>query len=528
MMMPLSAECILLEVKSGRSPVQIPSFSLVKPARLSISPNTDFTMPLDKLTFGVELEFICIRPDGLFNHDVYSDDPDVGNEAPTAGPFIWHCLNQNGIPAVGWEDPDTEDEVEWPSHSRWRVESDCLKLSEEEYAQLDWDWSVEEIELSSRKFDFHRDDWRGEIQAVLDVLRAIEARGCRFVTNNSTGMHVHVGNDKYPIPLPCAKNVFQFATAFESLLDQLHPITRTDIPADLSEGRNTLPPCYFHMLSSNIFDAHIPGESPALFHRLANIETAVTYKDLGSFFTVDRSRWNSPIPTTGHNSAYNFDNLFPDHSAGRYAETLTGTIEFRQHAGSLDFLEITAWICLVCRIVDFCSTVDSEDMIKLCLHAVEPDYALDDLLNDIFCPIDLIEHFTEESHLIGFLPRRGMPALPEMEEALAVMEQNEFEQEQRHGAKSVKAFIDYKSFSGFYGLDPAVHEKFLASIRETTVRAELDRAEETLEACVNGLDVSSEYGQSRVRHHVYKRLARLYGLDNTNHRLPKGFGAPRS
>ncbi len=50
------------------------------------------------LTFGIELEFVCLRPESLFDAEddpVYLDCEDTG-----AGPAVWHKLLQNGIPAV--------------------------------------------------------------------------------------------------------------------------------------------------------------------------------------------------------------------------------------------------------------------------------------------------------------------------------------------------------------------------------------------------------------------------------------------
>ncbi|EHL02450.1 hypothetical protein M7I_1529 [Glarea lozoyensis 74030] len=53
--------------------------------------------------------------------------------------------------------------------------------------------------------------------------------------------------------------------------------------------------------------------------------------------------------------AYNFENLRPEPGTGL---PIKGTVEFRQHAGSLDGPTITTWIQTVVGIVDFAHTIE--------------------------------------------------------------------------------------------------------------------------------------------------------------------------
>ena len=88
----------------------------------------------------------------------------------------------------------------------------------------------------------------------------------------------------------------------------------------------------------------VSGVLKNAFDWLANIEGVSTYEDLGDFFTCLRPYAGPEWDMNGHHSSLNFDNLFPSEEMARYEEYLTGTIEFRQHAGTLDLLEILAWI----------------------------------------------------------------------------------------------------------------------------------------------------------------------------------------
>jgi hypothetical protein len=127
---------------------------------------------LNTLTFGIELEFICLRPQTLFHPDHVPVYP--GCEETGVGVAIWEALFRNGIPAVGWEPLDADLNDSAPSFSRWRVETDSLHLSEDEERLLPTGWITEAVEISSRKLRFFTEDWRDELATVLQVLREVE------------------------------------------------------------------------------------------------------------------------------------------------------------------------------------------------------------------------------------------------------------------------------------------------------------------------------------------------------------------
>ena len=459
------------------------------------------------LTFGIELEFICIRPDRLFHseHEVaYAGCEDTG-----AGPAIWEALLRSGIPAVGWEPVDADLNDSAPSFSRWRVETDVLHLSNEEDNLLPQDWITEAVEISSRKLRYFSDPWRDELVSVLQVLREVESRGCRFITNRSCGLHIHIGLDNGElVPLRIAKNVFQLTTAFERLIDQLHGAARIELPFDKSERHVYYPLSFFHAYGEE-FDTDKGTKSSLLLDRLHKIELAKSYEEIGDFFEIVRPEIGlEELVVSGHNSCVNFDNLFPCPEI-RFSETLTGTIEFRQHTGTLDFLDIMAWVTLTCKIVLFCGTANTSDFLDLIIRSVDPKLTLDEFLNEIDCHRDVYNHYRnsaivgvigEGSHLLG--ARIELPVE-------ALIEQNDHECEQRASENSVQAAIDTKYASGLYGLDPDVEVSLPRSIASSALQEALAVAR------MSGKDVKFEQGISHARAQVLSQFAEQYRAGKT-------------
>ena len=251
-------------------------------------------------------------------------------------------LTRRGIPVSDHNSLDINDGM--PPFSQWRVEEEVLSLTAEEQRLLPDGWTVEPFELVSRKFYHDQDDWRQKIFTVLNALKELEAHGVKFITNTRTGFHVHVGFAEDKVPLRAAKNVFLFTTAFESLFDELHAAPRIAIPWATQERHHCYPLSFF---------AAKCGHGNSIFERLLYIERANSYEQIGAAFFVSEEKMGTGEICTGHNSAVNFDNLFPNEELGRHAETLTGTIEFRQHAGTLDYNAIVAWIETTVGIVGY-------------------------------------------------------------------------------------------------------------------------------------------------------------------------------
>ncbi|KAK3723625.1 hypothetical protein LTR37_001506 [Vermiconidia calcicola] len=450
-------------------------------------------MAVHNLTFGVELEFIAI-------HNTFG-----------VGKLIYNSLLNHGIPATGWEplDEDINADADVPSYSRWRVETDQLCLSAGEKAYLPTGWSCESVELSSRKFFFSSDSWREEIAKVLQVLGQIESSGCRFITNQSTGFHVHVGNDTQPVPLRTAKNVFQIATAFERCIDELHTQPRITVAKEDKYGQ--LCPVYYPL---SLFHGEIFRElraenerlgvkeehSDTVLDRLARIEEASSYEGIGSHFRFMHPEINDGYGTHGHFSSYNFDNLFAEEDADRPEPT--GTIEFRQHTGTLDLLEILAWVSLTC-------SVSTSDLLELLVRSIDPELSLQDFLFALECPRWLVDHYLHQG-IIGILADVSLndsgekPVTDPLVEMLVA--QNDDECEERCSEAAVKAAIKSKFVSGLYGLRPEVKE---IKMPETLVTAPgLEWTFTTLER--GGMNVQSDEVVSLTRERVLIHFAKLY------------------
>ena len=458
------------------------------------------------LTFGIELEFICLRTDHIFE-ETFKESEHTG----TVGPALYSHLLNAGIPATGWESLDDDIVDNAPTYSQWRVETDILYLSRGEGDLLPEGWESEAVELSSRKFNFFTDDWRSEISAVLQVLRDIENQyGCRFITNKSTGFHVHVGNDTEKVPLRVAKNVFQLATAFERCLDELHTAPRIEMPEEFVYGHCYYPPSFFHACSDQL--ENVTWNS-SLFNRLANIENVASYGELVEMFKVFRPELGQQYPTTGHNSAINFDNLFTERPYLN-DDDLTGTIEFRQHTGSLDYIEIVAWVLLTCQIVKFCADVPEDDMLDLCLRAVDMTFKLEDFLLAIDCGEDVMDHYLNHGPTIGVVGTTTNE-LPSGDPLLEfIIAQNDDECDQRGDQEAVEAAIQSKFQRGLYGIDLTV----TADIPPGAARAELQKATVTVQ--MSGVDHTAEAGISKARAQVFRGLAQMYKCGEQGTHLP--------
>ena len=192
----------------------------------------------------------------------------------------------------------------------------------------------------------------------------------------------------------------------------------------------------------------------------------------------------------------------------RYVENLTGTIEFRQHTGTLDYLDIVAWTTLICWIVVYASTTPTASMLDLMIRGVDPGFGLDDLLSEIDCPEDVWDHYRNKGEAVfGVLPNIGNLKISDTNfstPADALIEQNDKECEVRASDKAIRDAIDQKLTSGLYGLVPSTKVQLPMSI----AAAELKKA--LLTARRSEVDVNSEESVSQLRAQVLGEFAQLY------------------
>ena len=204
-----------------------------------------------------------------------------------------------------------------------------------------------------------------EVVSVLGILRT----QFNLITNRSTGLHVHVGNGTKGFPLPTLKNLAQLVTGFEHIIHSLHPDCRLE---EREAARLCRPPSESKYLQS---------QNP--FEKMLCIEEV---DDLEAFLEVMN-------PGMSRAFAYNFQNLDP------WEESGSKTIEFRQHMGTVDAAQITAWIEFVTGLVNFSHEVSSAQHIAICMTRVTDDkFSILDLLK-LIGKKHLVEYYWDKLYM---------------------------------------------------------------------------------------------------------------------------------
>ncbi|KAK3113209.1 hypothetical protein LTR53_009722 [Teratosphaeriaceae sp. CCFEE 6253] len=441
--------------------------------------------PPFNITFGVELELIAAWPKPAMGD---MDEYDELEPFSTPSQAIYYGLTGAGVPVTGHEPGYALLDRRAQAFTHWAVKEDVMLLSAAESAALPEQYLVESVELASRKFDLLRDDWRGEIAKVLGVLRNLEDSGCRFFTNKSTGFHVHVASSAQGVPLRTAKNVMLLATAFERCFDELHAANRIAYPKRFRPSCTSIGDFYHTPLSWwHLNNGKCESGDAMLYDWLASIEAQQTFADLNAICSVPyQTAMEKGIfirPTYGHSSSYNLDNLYAFAPGGR----VTGTLEFRQHAGTLDFLEIVNWVLLTTSM------------------GIDRDFGLRDIFSAIECPADTVNHFAPEEEgesAIGFLGT-GTAGVA-VEDLDALLAHNDAEQSVRLSAQTREAVIAEKD----YGFEPEVN---VVHVPVGAIERYYHDAWTKLRGAYPAVDLrDSACGTSAVCWGVWQRLARDY------------------
>ncbi|KAK4553336.1 hypothetical protein LTR86_009636 [Recurvomyces mirabilis] len=72
-----------------------------------------------------------------------------------------------------------------------------------------------------------------------------------------------------------------------------------------------------------------------------------------------------------------------------------GTIEFRQHADTLNSTAVCAWVVLTTQIVKFCTDVSAPDFLRLLISSVSPKMTLSALLSLICKDRETMQYYTD-------------------------------------------------------------------------------------------------------------------------------------
>ena len=165
-------------------------------------------------------------------------------------------------------------------------------------------------------------------------------------TNPTCGLHVHVAHkpeegDDVGLPVPILQHLCYIIVQFEGIISSLHPVGRRSTTKSGEESGR--------YIKTNLEGFH---SSPHICQRIPNTESAekkifskdMTAARLAELMSVTYSCW----PFDSHHAErfkfVNFQRLTFDWG-------IPHTVEFRQHAGSLDFDTIAHWIHFIVSLV---------------------------------------------------------------------------------------------------------------------------------------------------------------------------------
>jgi len=335
-------------------------------------------------TFGVEAEtyWQYSREHAIELNRLAENDPTMKKRL-FLGTYIMyhlhHSLADAGI-AVQVDDENFE-----KGYIVWTMEHETLYHSdlqpEEEGATRD------DLEVVSRVLKYDEGCF-DEVRKVFHVMG--KYNNPPFAVNTATGLHIHVGSPNQPYTLEWLKGFTQLVTAFEHEIQALH----VDHRVRDEDGR------------VNGF-CQPPTQNPLLLPRLGpimGIAILEKCKDVESL----QGTFSGGIRQT----AYNLLNIGNTEWINFNPKQ---TIEFRQHAGSLDAEEILSWATFAGALVRFAYDTDHDDLLTYCMtHLADwPNpgrYTVFDLMEKIGVGF-LVPYYKPKANLQR--PRQEMRYMPQ-------------------------------------------------------------------------------------------------------------------
>ncbi|KAK3066942.1 hypothetical protein LTR53_016483, partial [Teratosphaeriaceae sp. CCFEE 6253] len=339
-------------------------------------------------------------------------------------------------------------------YETWAVESDCtIRLTEDEGDALGGDKDYVEtysVELKTRVMSANRDllttrdrgppahthsiSWAEEVRAVLSHLNKTfnapddDFPRYRLMTNTTCGNHVHVGNGHHGFPLQTIKNLMSAYAACEPAIDLLQTTDRIgasgaatmkrDKPwigpkhgpfsSEDSEAYNSSLSAlhshgvYAHCRARNRQHAQDPGSYPAnAFATDDAVRAAAFQYSLPAAVAIvqhapDLSALQGLTAGYSHSCTFNLENLrdMGEAAAARYAKM---TVEFRQHAATLDPEEVLPWMDFLLRLTLHAhATAVNADTGDLIGKFLRPDFGAIDLLTMIGCSSSTLAHYARK------------------------------------------------------------------------------------------------------------------------------------
>lgn len=177
--------------------------------------------------------------------------------------------------------------------------------------------------------------WSAEICTVLGTILSGQLHA---TVPKSAGFHVHIGLGTGRFSLEQIKKVAVTVILGEGAIDQFHAVHRRN-------DRMMIQP----MITRRVFQDKSRGE---IFDMIMEAKSLEEFKETVCGESV--KLFNSEEMTFSRYYKVNFTNVDEDNSKG--------TIEFRQHAGTLNPREIFMWVCFVGQVVHSSCNMDVEQL----------------------------------------------------------------------------------------------------------------------------------------------------------------------
>ena len=265
------------------------------------------------LTFGVEFEFAVAY--NLAEHR---------NHAGLKPECLVHSYTIDVLRGIGLQVNERDAPTDY---SKWTVGSDGSIEPRPEDPPLPEGHDFFGVEIKTPIFYWSEND--AAFQSMKIALHALQSN-LRTFTNSSCGLHVHVGNRDLGFPGKALKRFTYLVTVFQDQLASLHPYHRVNNVHCRGPDCN----CGGNNVIKNIIT----------IHKLRATEELINLM-------------RSNTDGTRRGFAYNMSGLLDDGEPP--------TIEFRQHAATLEFMAVAAWVSLACGLVEKSFFMSHEELFSL-------------------------------------------------------------------------------------------------------------------------------------------------------------------
>ncbi len=156
------------------------------------------------------------------------------------------------------------------------------------------------------------------------------------------------------------------------------------------------------------------------------------------------------VELNGHRCMVNLDNLCS--KAKNSDQVVGGTIEFRAHAGTLDFMTIRSWVLLLSVLMRYSTMAPTAEFLQLLLNGLHRTFGLRKLLEALGCPEEVVNFYCTEDGSIGVLPCGDTRSLVTPATTLALFEYNDDSYDGRSSPTALASTIRDKDNADEYGI----------------------------------------------------------------------------